>query len=87
MHLVARESSKRLINAGYMPLPEPRDKKVRTIGGPNLIVLNESIVYEGLNDLLYRLGDCEASKSEVICCLVGLQYLCPSSLDPTSRAL
>jgi hypothetical protein len=67
MHLVARESSKRLINAGYMRLFEPEDCRERTIGGPNLIELDESIVYEGLNDLFYRLRNCEASgESEVI---------------------
>ena len=28
--------------------------------------MNESIVYEGLDDLLYRLGNCEANESETI---------------------
>jgi len=51
--LVARGSSKRLVNVEYMRLPEPLDSGVRTVGGADLIVLNESIVYERLNNLLY----------------------------------
>jgi hypothetical protein len=60
-HLVARENSKRLVNTEYMRLSEPQDNRVRTVGGPDFIVLNEPVIYEGLNDLLYRLGNCEAS--------------------------
>lgn len=59
MHLVARENSKRLVNVSYMRLFEPRDCRERTIGGPDFIELNKPIVYEGLNDLLHRLGNCK----------------------------
>jgi hypothetical protein len=57
VHLVARENSKRLINAGYMRAFKRRERKERTIGGPDFIELNEPVVYERLYDLLYRLGN------------------------------
>ena len=53
MHLVARESSKRLISVGYMRLFVSRNCEGRTIGGPDFIELNKSIVDEGLDDLFY----------------------------------
>ena len=59
-HLVVRESSKRLVSGECMPLPEHQDDMMRTIGRADFIILNESIVHEGLNNLLYRLGNCEA---------------------------
>ena len=66
-HLAARESSKRLVSAEYIRFFEHLDSGVRTVGGADLIVLNESIVHERLNNLLYRLGHCETSgKSKVI---------------------
>ena len=50
-----------------MRLPGPRDNRVRTIGVLNLVVLNESVIHEWLNDLLYRLGNCSlSSESEAI---------------------
>ena len=71
MHLVVRESSKRLVNPGYMRHFGYRECRARTIGGPDLIELNESIVYEGLNDLLYRLRNCEANDQPVAVLWVG----------------
>ena len=66
-HLVARENSKKLVNAEYMRLPRPPDSGERTVGGPDFVVLNESIIYERLNNLLYRLGNCAASgESDII---------------------
>ena len=53
MHLVERENSKRLINVGYMRLVDGRGWIGRTIGGPDLIGLDESVVHERLDDLLH----------------------------------
>lgn len=61
MHPVARENSKKLVNASHIRLFEHRGCGGPTIGGPDLIGLNESIVYEGLNDFLHRLGNYEAN--------------------------
>lgn len=52
-HLAARESSKRLVSAEYIRFFEHLDSGVRTVGGADLIVLNESIIHERLNDLFY----------------------------------
>lgn len=52
-HLAARGSSKRLVNAGYMRLSESLANGVRTVRRADLIVLNKSVVYKRLDDLLY----------------------------------
>lgn len=53
MRLVARESSKRLVSVGYIRLLKPGNREERTVRGSDFIELDKSIVYEGLDDLLY----------------------------------
>jgi hypothetical protein len=55
MPLVVKGSSRRLVDVGYMRLIEPQEYGERTIRGADLIRLDKSIVYQGLDDLLYRL--------------------------------
>ena len=50
------------------------DSRIRTVGGVDLVVLNESIVYERLNNILDRLEQMTSSKFSL-----DLQELVPIS--------